>query len=147
MSDETPLAGKSRHVKKALSLTVFLYSHPLIRYIFVGGSTFVMYFLIIAFLHDKQDLRLSVATTIAYWTSILWNFSLNRWWTFSAAETKSLYKHAAAYLLLLAFNYTFNLIFVLLFSQIVSYKIAVPVAVLIQTSWTYYVYKNYIFKK
>ncbi len=132
--------------RKIISLTLFLYKHPLIRYLFVGGSSFVIYFVVIVFLHEKQSLALSLATTIGYWTSVLWNFSLNRWWTFSVSETKSLHKHIAAYLVLLGINYGFNLLFISMASKYIGYKLAVILAVAIQTSWTYVTYKNVIFK-
>ncbi len=145
MNDPAPRNHDPNYLNRVVGVSRFLYSHPLIRYIIVGGSSFLIYFVIIVVLHGQQNIKLTVATTIAYWTSVIWNFSLNRWWTFSAAETKSLHKHAAAYLLLLGFNYGFNLIFINTVSGFINYRVAAIAAVGIQTSWTYYTYKNIIF--
>jgi len=128
-------------------LSLKLYRHHFIRYLFVGGSTFLIDFGLLIFLHSKEGVRVPVATTIGYWTSVVFNFSLNRWWTFDAGENKNLHKHIATYGILLAVNYFFTLFFVSIFSHFINFAVAKAIAVLIQMTWTYYVYKNYIFVK
>ncbi len=92
-------------------------------------------------------MRLSIATTISYWIAVLYNFSLNRWWTFSANENRNLHKHLFAYGILLASNYVFTVVFLELTANSIGYAIAKPVSIPIQMIWNYYVYKNLIFKK
>lgn len=130
---------------RAKSFLRFLYQHPFVRYVFVGGSTFVIDFTLLYVLHESLDINLPISTTVAYWASIVYNFMLNRWWTFSASENKKLHKHATAYLVLLGFNYIFTVIFVSLMSHIVYFGIAKVLAVAIQILWTYRIYKNVIF--
>jgi putative flippase GtrA len=135
------------------NLSKTLYHHHFIRYLLIGGTTFVIEnFLLLAF---KAKLGLVVATSIGYWVSILYNFTMNRWWSFSATEKNSLRRHALTYGALLAFNYLFLTIFVKLVSRAMYFggnhtfniEVANVLAVLIQVSWTYVIYKNYIFAK
>lgn len=123
----------------------YLYQHKLMRYLFVGGTTFMIDFGLLVLLHGYLDLNLQLAASISYWTSILYNFTLNRNWTFSTSEKKALHKHVMAYGILLACNYVFTIAFVSLGSQFMNYTIAKTLAVMIQTLWTYRIYKNIIF--
>jgi putative flippase GtrA len=134
-------------IKNTKDLLSYLYNHRFVRYLLVGGTTFFIDFGILFSLHAKLNVSLAIATSIAYWTSILYNFLLNREWTFSISERKSLRKHIITYLALLGFNYLFTVIFVSLASRHINYLFAKACAVMIQMSWTYLVYKNVIFIK
>lgn len=134
-------------IDKTKNLTLYLYRHPLMRYIFVGGTSFVLDIGLLILLYQFLDLNLALATSIAYWVSIGYNFTLNRRWTFSVAEIESLQRHIAAYLMLLAFNYLFTVIVVSTLGQVIYFGLAKAVAVGIQTIWTYKIYKDYIFIK
>jgi putative flippase GtrA len=123
----------------------FLYAHNFVRYLFVGGTTFMLDISVLILLHGKLQLHLAIATSLAYWLSVVYNFSLNRWWTFSRSERESLRRHAALYGGLLATNYVFTIIFVSIVSNFIYYGFAKALAVMVQVSWTYYLYKNYIF--
>lgn len=107
----------------------------------------MMDIVLLIFLKEIMGLSLPIATSIAYWTSIGYNFCLNRWWTFSANEEKQLHEHAALYLVLLGFNYLFTVIFVSMVGQIIYYGLAKIIATGIQISWTYPTYKYLIFKQ
>lgn len=131
---------KVKHISKKL------YEHSFVRYVVIGGTTFALDFMLLVFLHGFLDVNLVIATTIAYWTSIVFNFLANRYWTFGATETH-IAKHLTAYLLLLGANYLFTVIFVTSATELgMHYTIAKILAVLIQISWTYVAYKKIIFK-
>jgi len=134
-------------MKKIKTLTIYLYNHHVIRYLFVGGTTFIIDLGLLVLLHGKEKMWLPLATFIAYSVSVVFNFSLNRWWTFSASESKSLRQHIAPYAILLGFNLLFTVAFVSIVSHFVNYAIAKVMAVIIQISWTYFIYKNVIFTK
>src|SRR5260221_2613597 len=99
-------------MEKMRASAVFFYRHHFVRYLFVGGSTFVLDFTILAGLHSGLGVGLAVATTVAYWVSIAYNFIFNRYWTFDAREKNSLRRHIALYLVLLCINYVFVVIFI-----------------------------------
>lgn len=123
----------------------YLYKHSFMRYLLIGGSTFALDILMLFTLHAKLDVKIAAATSIAYWVSITYNFLLNRYWTFSISEKEDLQKHITSYFLLLVINYFFTVVFVSFFSHHMSYILAKALAVIIQMTWTYYLYKNYIF--
>jgi putative flippase GtrA len=132
-------------MKRALELTSYLYKHHFVRYLLVGGSTFVLDFAILYILHGVFDLNLAGSTSVAYWVSISYNFLLNRYWTFDAREKESLTRHITAYFILLIFNYLFTVTFVSIVGEHINFVLAKAIAVAIQMVWTYKVYKKYIF--
>lgn len=132
-------------MRKLKSFTVYLYRHHFVRYIIVGGTTFLIDFGLLFLLHGQLELNLAASTSVAYWVSILYNFVLNRYWTFDAGERKSLARHVTTYFILLIINYLFAVIFVTFVGIIINYIIAKAIAVVIQMSWTYPIYKRYIF--
>ena len=98
-------------------------------------------------LHGLLQVWLPLALIGAYCVAFVYNFCLNRWWTFSAAENQSIKKHIIPYTALFIFNLIFTVISVSLMSHFINYAIAKVIAVAIQVSWTYFIYKNYIFVK
>jgi len=134
-------------IKRAQEVTIYLYRHHFVRYLLVGGTTFIIDFGLLIGLHSGLNVGIAAATSVAYWVSIIYNFVLNRYWTFDSREKESLQRHITAYLLLLIVNYFFVVIFVSYASDHINYLIAKAIAVIIQMIWTYPVYKNVIFTK
>jgi len=132
-------------MEKLRNVTLFLYEHSLIRYLAVGGSTFLLDFGILFFLHGALDLNLAASTSVAYWASITYNFVLNRYWTFDAREKESLKRHITTYLMLLVANYLFTVVLVSVAGTYINYIYAKSIAVMVQMTWTYPIYKRYIF--
>ncbi len=130
---------------KLKNLITFLYNHHLIRYLFVGGTTFFIDFGLLVLLHGKLNIGLAIAASTSYWVSILYNFNLNRNWTFSAAESKKLHQHILPYSILLCFNYLFTVLFLSLITRVIHYQVAKVIAVVVQVAWTYPIYKYVIF--
>ena len=132
-------------MKKAQKITVYLYRHHFVRYLFVGGTTFIIDFGLLFLLHGQWELNLAASTSVAYWVSILYNFVLNRYWTFDAHEKQSLARHISTYFVLLIANYLFAVVFVTFVGLVINYIAAKALAVIIQMAWTYPIYKRVIF--
>jgi len=132
-------------VKRIKETTLFLYRHHFVRYLLVGGTTFVLDFGILFILHGQLQLNLAASTSVAYWVSMSYNFVLNRYWTFDSREKESLTRHITTYLALVLFNYLFTVTFVSIVGSHINYVIAKALAVAIQMVWTYEVYRKYIF--
>lgn len=132
---------------KIKNLTLFLYHHRFVKYLFVGGTTFLLDFGILYSLHGVFGFGIAGATSVAYWLSIVYNFSLNRYWTFDAWEKESLQHHITAYFFLLVINYFFAVIFVSFMSDYINYLLAKALSVILQMIWTYPAYKRLIFVK
>ena len=133
-------------MQRLKDVTVFLYRHHFVRYLIVGGSTFVLDFGILFVLHGQFQLNLAASTSVAYWISISYNFILNRYWTFDAREKESLTRHITSYFALLVANYLFTVTFVSIVGTHINYIAAKALAVAIQMIWTYQIYKKFIFK-
>jgi putative flippase GtrA len=132
-------------MKKTLIFAHYLYHHSFVRYVAIGGTTFILDFSLLYSLHGRLHVGLAIATSVGYWVGIIYNFLLNRSWTFSTGDKKNLRKHLLLYAALLAVNYTFTIAFVGIASHRINYLLAKGLAVIIQMSWTYFVYKNIIF--
>ncbi len=127
------------------NITVYLYRHRFVRYLFVGGTTFLIDFGILYFLKNNLQTTITFSTSVAYWISISYNFLLNRYWTFEAREKEDLKRHITIYMFLLIGNYFFTLIFVAIISNYIYFLFAKALAVAIQMTWTYYIYRDMIF--
>lgn len=124
-----------------------LYNHHFVRYLFVGGSTFAIDFFLLVLLHGILGLNVLVSATISYWTSIVYNFLMNRFWTFQATENSQLTRHVLLYGTLLGCNYLFTIGFIGITGHFgLHYTIAKILSVAIQMSWTYIIYRKVIFK-
>lgn len=128
-------------------LIIYLYQHRFIRYLVVGGSTFLIDFSLLYTLYGNIHTTITFATSAAYWVSIVYNFTLNRYWTFDTREKENLKRHITTYMFLLVGNYFFTVIFVAIFSSFMYFIVAKILAVAIQMTWTYVIYKNFIFVK
>ena len=127
------------------NITVYLYRHRFVRYLFVGGTTFLIDFGILYFLKNNLQTTITFSTSVAYWISISYNFLLNRYWTFEAREKEDLKRHITIYMFLLIGNYFFTLIFVAIISNYIYFLFTKALAVAIQMTWTYYIYRDMIF--
>lgn len=116
------------------------------RYLFVGVSTVVIDYFILALLRMTFSSSLVYAVSIAYWVSIAYNFMLNRHWSFGATEGM-VPRQVAFYGLLLVFNYlvTLGVVWVLEGFGINEYFAKLFVLSL-TISWTYLFYKKVVFK-
>jgi putative flippase GtrA len=132
-------------MKQIRTVAISLYKHHFVRYLIVGGSTFVIDFSILFSLHSEAKLNLALSTSISYWISVLYNFSLTRYWTFDARQKESLKRHITAYLAVLIFNFLFTLAVVTGLDHHINYVIAKALAVIISIPWTYTIYKKYVF--
>ena len=133
-------------IKKLHGFLLYLYKHQFIRYLFVGGTTFMLNEGALITLHGFLKLMLPFAVFLSYLISFTYNFTLNLKWAFSTSETNTLKKHIRPYTILFFFNLMFSIVFVSTASHFIHYAVATAVSIAIQTTWTFYIYKKYIFK-
>ncbi len=115
------------------------------RYLFVGFSTVAIDYILLALLRNVFSSSLVYAVSIAYWTSIAYNFLLNRHWSFGATEGL-VPKQIFLYGMLLVFNYLITLLVVWgLESFGMSEYIAKLFALGLTITWTYVLYKKIVF--
>lgn len=118
-----------------------------IRYLLVGGTTFAIDFALLVALHSVFGINVLIAATISYWSSIGFNFWVNRVWTFGATDA-TVTKNLTFYLALLAINYAFSIGFIAVATALgMHFAIAKIIATGIQIAWTYFAYNRFVFKK
>ena len=132
-------------MRRAVKLGLYLFEHKFVRYLFVGGTTFLIDIAILVCLHGYLGLDLTIAATIAYWISVAYNFLMNRYWVFSAQEARRQHEHILLPGTLLFANYLYTVIALNLLTVYIPYQFAKMVVIIIAVSWTYPIYKRYIF--
>ena len=116
------------------------------RYLVVGISTVCIDVALLALLREKFKGGLLSAVSIAYWASILYNFTLNRIWSFEA-QKGMIPKQMFQYGVLLFVNYLVTVLLVTCLESLgMSEYLGKIVALGITVSWTYFIYKKIVFK-
>ena len=115
------------------------------RYLFVGVSTVVIDYALLFILSSHLGKGVLSAVSIAYWTAIIYNFLVNKYWTFEDNDSLNGIQ-LAKYIGLLIINYLVTLGVVAgLQSAGISEYLAKLVALGITISWTYFIYKKLVF--
>ncbi|MCO4250993.1 GtrA family protein [Pseudarthrobacter raffinosi] len=118
---------------------------PVIRFLIVGGLSFALDLGILAILHEGVGVDLWIATPIAFIASLVFNFLLQRMFTFRATNHRAV--SAAKYLLLVLVNIVVSDLIVISFdSKGWSYVAGKVTATVLTTVWNYLLYRHWIFK-
>ncbi len=131
---DTPRTGLSR-----------LLASSLVRYLLVGGLSFALRAAILVALREGAKAPILLAATAAFWTALLFNFTLNRLWSFGGRDdvTVSFVK----YLLLAATNWAGTLAIHSIGKSTGAPYVAVDaVAVAVTVSWNYLAYRFWVFR-
>ena len=115
------------------------------KYIFVGVSTVIIDYSLLFLLHSQFKNGIFSAVSIAYWTSIVYSFLINKYWTFKSSGGIPI-RQLLQYVLLLIFNYLITLGIITGLKTFSVGEYTAKLLALVQTiSWTYFIYKK-IFK-
>lgn len=126
-----------------LEITRTVRNHSGFRYLVVGGSSFVLDFMILYALHELVEIRLWLATGIAFLCSFAYNFTLQKVFTFSStAQTR---RSLVKYLILVAVNAIATIGIVAVLSTYIGWIVAKIVATILTTVWNYLAYRYIIF--
>lgn len=124
---------------------VSLSENSVVRFLLIGGISFALDLGLLAVLHEAFGVELWIATPIAFVVSLIFNFLLQRIFTFQATNHGGV--SAAKYLLLVAFNIVVSDLIVTGFDAFGwSYIIGKATATVLTTVWNYWLYRNWIFK-
>lgn len=117
----------------------------LLRYVVVGGLSFGIDAGILVFLREVADAPLLVAASVAFWTALLINFSLNRMWSFAGREDVKI--SFAKYLTLVGANYVGTLGILAVGTRLGGhYVIIKALATGTTVCWNYLAYRYWVFK-
>lgn len=123
-------------------------NHPLVRYIFVGGVSYVIEMLTLGIFFYVFQLTPTVAVAISFWVGFFVSFALQKLLAFRNKSTnkRHLSRQFLIYSGLVAFNYSFTIAFVWLFEPILSLFLSRTIALGITTAWNFLIYSKIIFK-
>lgn len=117
----------------------------LLKFLLVGGLSFAIDLALLVVLHEVFGVALWLATPIAFLTSLVFNFLLQRIFTFKATNRS----HASfiRYAILVAFNTVATDFIVNTFANLdLTYTAGKVVATALTMGWNFYLYKYWIFR-
>lgn len=119
-----------------------------LRYLFIGGVSYIVELSVLLFLAKALLLVPEFAVACSFLIGLLVSFVLQKYTAFrsKASDKKTIGKQAFLYGALVLFNLTFTVLFVRFFDDLLGLIIARTVALLLTVSWNYVVYKE-IFKQ
>ena len=120
--------------------------HTGIRYLFVGGTSYVFELSSLLLIHYLTGSR-ALATAISFWIGFFIAFVLQKLVAFQeySKEAKALTKQGTLYGVLNFCNYIFTIAFVSVFPD--KYLIVSrTVALVMMSSWNYVIYRKIIFR-
>lgn len=117
-----------------------------LRFLVVGGLSFLIDFGLLVLLHEVFGLALIVATPIAFLTSLVVNYALQRLYAFRA--TTSIGPSALKYLALVAFNTVAASLIVASSEHVgLGYEVGKVLSTALMTVWNFFLYKHWIFRR
>lgn len=120
---------------------------PSIRFLIVGGFTFVVDYGSFFILFTALNEALYVANSISFTLGLITSFSLNRAWTFSNNNFAKRVSHQfGSYLVLALTNLLMSNVFVGLLRHIgVNPRIGKIITIAVISIWNFFMYKKFIF--
>lgn len=123
---------------------VVLLEHRVIRFLIIGVLSFAVDLGLLMLLHEAFDVALWIATPVAFLTSLVFNFLLQRGWAFKA--TNKAPASALKYGVLVLFNLLATEAIVLLFAETeLTYAAGKTAATVSTMVWNFFIYKYWIF--
>ena len=125
-----------------------VFEHTLIRYLFVGGSAYLIEMLSLYTLRYIFDLSPVVSVAISFWVGFFVAFILQKTITFKNYErgAKNISRQLLGYSLLVAFNYSFTLLVVSIFHDKLNVIVLRTATIATITMWNFYIYGK-LFKR
>lgn len=116
-----------------------------VRFLLIGCLSFALDLGLLAFLHEVLAVELWIATPVAFLVSLVFNFLLQRIFTFRATNRRGV--SAMKYILLVVVNIFVSDIIVTGFDALGwSYIIGKTMATVLTTVWNYFLYRHWIFQ-
>jgi putative flippase GtrA len=115
------------------------------RYLVIGGTSFALDLGLLIVFKRYLGIGVYIAATLSYVLALIYNFYLNRGWTFGARG--GLQVHMALYALLVFINYFITLALLAWLGKLgIHYEVAKIISIMPILGWNYIAYK-YIFTK
>jgi putative flippase GtrA len=117
-----------------------------IRYFIIGFSGFFLDIFSLILLKEYLFLSATLAVIINQIFIIIYNFNLNKYWTFKNKEVDP--KQFLRYITLVLFNYIFSIIMMYLFNELFNfdYRLVRTATIIIMVLWNFFIYKFWVYK-
>ncbi len=116
-----------------------------VKFLLVGGTSFAIDLGLLILLHEVFSVDLWIATPIAFLTSLVFNFFVQRSFTFKSTQrrTSSMVRYGS----LVVFNTLMTDIIVNLFHELsLTYTVGKIVATALTMIWNFFLYKHWVFR-
>lgn len=121
-----------------------LYHSSVVRYLAIGGTSFIIDFSLLFLLHEGARLPLWISTAVAFLASFLFNYTLQRIFSFGSRRSHGV--TLAKYITLVVFNTVATTLIVSAFDQMTNgWEWGKVCATLITTCWNYLAYRYWVF--
>lgn len=121
-----------------------LYRNSGVRYLFIGGLSFLVDFGLLALFHEVFGIAVWLATAIAFLASFAFNYSLQRMFSFSSRSSHG--RSLAKYVALVLFNTIATIAIVALLDQsALGWGGGKVVSTVVTTVWNYFAYRYWVF--
>ena len=124
-----------------------LRQRPGLRYVVVGGSTYVLELIAIV-VAQRLGASAVVAVAVSFWLGLLVSFTLQKLVTFEDKRThhRVVVPQITAFALLVSFNFAFTILVTKLLEHVLPVVAIRTLAIGTTTMWNYYLYKTRIFR-
>lgn len=120
-----------------------LAQHQIIRYLFIGGLSFIIEMSVLYTLNHILHASATVSVAISFWVGLIVGYVLQKIIAFQNKEKsrRAIARQLVGYSLLVAWNYGFTLLVVELFQNNLSVVLLRTIVIAITTLWNYAIYK------
>ena len=121
-----------------------LAQHQIVRYLFVGGFSFIIEITLLYILNHTLHIPAAISVTISFWVGFIVAYVLQKLVAFQNKEKsrRAITKQIIGYSLLVLWNYGFTILVVELFHSSVSVVVLRTIVIIITTLWNYVLYKK-----
>lgn len=145
LRESEPREQEAPDPRSARGMLRRLANASLVRFLFVGGLSFALDLGLLVFLHEVLGVELWIATPTAFLVSLVFNFLLQRIFTFQATNHRGV--SALKYILLVVVNILVSDLIVTGFDALGwSYMFGKATSTILTTVWNYFLYRHWIFK-
>ena len=117
------------------------------KYVVVGGSGFVLDMLTLIGFKEYLMISATMAVIINQLLVLSYNFTLNKYWSFSSRKMG--HRQAIRYATLAGFNYLFSAILMYIFSDRIGfdYRLVRICSIAIMVLWNFMLYKHWVYQE
>ena len=133
----------SQH-SRVRALSSGIYRNSAVRYLVIGGFSFVIDFGLLFLLHEVADWPIWLATAVAFLASFAFNYSLQKAFSFSSRAHHG--RALAKYVALVVINTVATTAIVSLLDRFENgWEIGKILATILTTAWNYFAYRYWVF--